>query len=91
MEIKSYIDSLRNKKGKYSHLELYMYGITSKDDFDTFVTDLFDEIKDDVNNQIAFRRESNYLAPVEKEYKDLSDYSEHLVNMAMMYKVLRGF
>ena len=91
MEIKSYIDSLKNKRNKYSHLEFYMYGITSKDDFDTFVNDLFDEIKDDVNNQIAFRKESNYFAPVEKEYKDLSDCSERLVNMAMMYKVLRGF
>lgn len=91
MDARDYIESLKGRKNKYSHLELYMYGITDKDSFDIFVNDLFDEIRSDINNQIEFRRENSYMAPIEKEYKELSDYSKHIADMAMMYKVLRGF
>ena len=90
MEAKELIETIRLQYKTFSHLKLMLQGC-SKVQFEELTNDLFDTIFSNERMYDEFRKDHGIIAPVQKEYNDLCNYSNNILNFFNLYKNLYGF
>lgn len=90
MDAKEYLNSLQKRFSTYTHLRTLLTSTVTKEEFDTIVNDVLDNIQEDTSSYSEFSR--TYTIPaVDRCYMDLQRYSGELVEYLYYFKKLKEF
>lgn len=90
MDAKEYLSLLQKRFSTYTHLRMLLTSTVTKEEFNTIVNDVLDNIQEDTSSYSEFSR-GRTIITVEKAYMDLQRYSTGLVEYLYYFKKLKEF
>ena len=90
MTPQEYLEFMRKRYHTYAYFK-YSLKNCSKETFEEKTKELLDEVFEDEKMYFDFTKGQMLIAPIQKEYENLSNYSQKVIQFFTMIKELRGF
>jgi len=89
MDPKDYLEYMR---GRYKVLAYFKYSLLNsrKEQFEDLKNQLLEEIAENEKMYFDFSKAGTILAPIQKEYENLVNYSQKTMEFFVMYKTLNN-
>lgn len=91
MTPQDYLEYLRKRYKTYAYLKYSLKNCTDKKSFKDLSNQLLEEIFEDEKMYFDFSKQGIPMAPIIKEYENVSNYSQRVMQFYTMYKELTDF
>lgn len=90
MTPQQYLEFMKKRYHTYAYLK-YSLKDCNRETFEEKSKELLDEIFEDEKMYFDFSKYCSLVAPVQREYENLSAYSQRVMKFFVMFKELKGF
>ena len=91
MTPQQYLEFMRNRYHTYAYLKYSLKDCKDQLQFHDKSNDLLEEIFEDEKMYFDFSKNGPLLAPIQKEYENLSHYSQTVLQFFVAYKQLNNY
>lgn len=88
MSPQEYLDLLKSTYKTYTHLKILLTIDITKEEFDDITKQVIEQINTDSKDYFNYRKENNVLPVIEKEYNNLTLFSNNLLQYLYYFKNL---
>ena len=91
MTPQEYLEFMRKRYHTYTYLKYSLKDCNNTLQFSEKSNELLDEIFEDEKMYFDFTKANQLLAPIQKEYENLSAYFQKVMQFFTMFQQLKGF
>ena len=91
MTPQEYLEFMRKRYHTYAYFKYSLKDCKTEADFSVKSDELLDEIFEDEKMYFDFTKGQLPMAPIQKEYENLSAYSQKVIQFFTMFQQLKGF
>ena len=91
MTPQEYLEFMRKRYHTYAYFKYSLKDCKTEADFSAKSNELLDEIFEDEKMYFDFTKGQLLMAPIQKEYENLSAYSQRVMQFFTMFQQLKGF
>ena len=91
MTPQEYLEFMRKRYHTYAYLKYSLKDCNNASQFSEKSNELLDEVFEDEKMYFDFTKGQSLIAPIQKEYENLSAYSQKVIQFFTMFQKLKGF
>ena len=91
MTPQEYLEFMKKRYHTYAYFKYSLKDCKTESDFSVKSNELLDEIFEDEKMYFDFTKGQLLMAPIQKEYENLSAYSQKVMQFFTMFQQLKGF